>query len=148
MMDYILKLKNLVDNLTAIGEPVHNRDHILQLLGGLGVEYNSIVASLIAREDEVSLHMAHSIMLTYEQRLNLQNSTEDNVIFANLTTTSSYHHKNRRNSNQNFSGNNSRIFNPGRNSHENRNSASQNRPQCQLCKSLDMLWLGVIIVLI
>ncbi|KAL6314221.1 hypothetical protein AAG906_011972 [Vitis piasezkii] len=105
MMDYILKLKNLVDNLAAIGEPVHNRDHILQLLGGLGVEYGA----------------------------QYSNSTEDNVISTNLTTTSSYHHKNRRNSNRNFSGNNSRIFNPGRNSHANRNSASQNRPQCQLC---------------
>ena len=133
MMDYILKLKNLVDNLAAIGESVHNRDHILQLLGGLGVEYNSIVASLIVREDEVSLHTAHRILLTYEQRLNLQNSTKDNVISTNLTTTSSYHHKNRRNSNRNFLGNNSRIFNPGRNSHANRNSASQNHPQCQLC---------------
>ena len=133
MMDYILKLKNLVDNLAAIGESVHNRDHILQLLGGLGVEYNSIVASLTAREDEVSLHTVHSILLTYEQHLNLQNSIEDNVISTNLTTTSSYHHQNRRNSNRNFSGNNSRIFNPGRNSHANRNSASQNHPQCQLC---------------
>ena len=93
MMDYILKLKNLADNLAAIGEPVHNRDHILQLLGGLGAEYNSIVASFIAREYEVSLHTAHSILLTYEQRLNFHNSTEDNVISANLTTTSSYHHK-------------------------------------------------------
>ena len=133
MMDYILKLKNLADNLAAIGEPVHNRYHILQLLGGLGVEYNSIVASLIVREDEVSLHTAHRILLTYEQRLNLQNSTKDNVISTNLTTTSSYHHKNRRNSNRNFLGNNSRIFNPGRNSHANRNSTSQNCPQCQLC---------------
>ena len=93
MMDYILKLKNLADSLAAIGEPVHNRYHILKLLGGLGVEYNSIVASLIVREDEVSLHTTHSILLTYEQRLNLQNSTKDNVISANLTTMSSYHHK-------------------------------------------------------
>ena len=71
MMDYILKLKNLTDHLAAIGELVHNRDHILKLLGGLGVEYNSIVASLIAREDEVSLHTVHNILLTYEQCLNL-----------------------------------------------------------------------------
>lgn len=130
MLDYILKLKNMVDNLVAIRESVHNRDHILQLLGGLGVEYNSIMVSLTAREDEVSLHMTHSILLTYEQHLILQNSIEGNVISANLTTMLSYHHKNRRNSNRNFSRNNSRIFNPGHNSHANRNLASQNRPQC------------------
>ena len=71
MMDYIHKLKNLANNLAVIGEPVHNKDHILQLLGGLGVEYNSIVASLTAREDEVSLHTTHNILLTYEQQCNL-----------------------------------------------------------------------------
>ena len=69
MMDYILKLKTLVDNLAAIGEPVTNRDHILQLLGGLGADYNSIVASLTTREDEVSLHSVHTILLTHEQCL-------------------------------------------------------------------------------
>ena len=87
------QVEEYAENLAAIREPVHSRDHILQLLGGLGVEYNSIVASLTAREDEVSLHTTHSILLTYEQRLNLQNSTKDNVISANLTTMSSYHHK-------------------------------------------------------
>ena len=61
MMEYILKLKSLTDNLVAIGEPVTDRDQILQLLGGLGADYNSIVASLIAREDEMSLHSVHNI---------------------------------------------------------------------------------------
>lgn len=130
MLDYILKLKNMVDNLVAIRESVHNRDHILQLLGGLGVEYNSIMVSLTAREDEVSLHTTHSILLTYEQHLIFQNSIEGNVISVNLTTMSSYHHKNKRNSNINFLENNSRIFNPRHNSHANRNLTSQNCPQC------------------
>ena len=61
MMEYILKLKSLADNLAAIGELVTNRDQILQLLGGLGADYNSIVASFTAREDEMSLHSVHSI---------------------------------------------------------------------------------------
>ena len=45
MIDYIMKLKHLVDNLTAIGEPVHDRDHDLQLLSGLSADYNPVVAS-------------------------------------------------------------------------------------------------------
>ncbi|RVW14006.1 Retrovirus-related Pol polyprotein from transposon RE1 [Vitis vinifera] len=48
MLEYILKIKTISDNLAAIGEPVKETDHILQLLGGLGSEYNSIVASLTA----------------------------------------------------------------------------------------------------
>lgn len=55
MMEYILKLKNIADNLAAIGETVSERDHVLQLLAGLGSEYDPIVASLTAREDDVPL---------------------------------------------------------------------------------------------
>ena len=43
----------------AIGEPMIDRNQILQLLGGLGADYNSIVASLTTREDEISLHSIH-----------------------------------------------------------------------------------------
>ncbi|RVW58393.1 hypothetical protein CK203_113255 [Vitis vinifera] len=32
MLDYILKMKTISDNLAAVGEPVKDRDHILQLL--------------------------------------------------------------------------------------------------------------------
>eukprot|EP00261_Vitis_vinifera_P016565 XP_010645732.1 PREDICTED: uncharacterized protein LOC104877922 [Vitis vinifera] len=66
MLEYILRIKTISDNLAAIGEPIKDRDHILQLLGGLGPEYNSIVASLTAREDDFSLHSVHNILLTHE----------------------------------------------------------------------------------
>ena len=66
MMDYILKLKTLADNLAAIGEDVNDKDHILQLLGDLGADYKSIVASITARENEVFLNSIHSFLLTYE----------------------------------------------------------------------------------
>ena len=33
MMELILKLKTITDNLAAIGEPVKERDQILQILG-------------------------------------------------------------------------------------------------------------------
>ena len=82
MLDYILKMKTISDNLAAVGEPVKERDHILQLLGGLGPDYNSIVASLTAREDDLSLHSVHSILLTHEQRLHLQHSSPTDPSFA------------------------------------------------------------------
>ena len=37
MMEYILKMKTVYDNLTVVGEPIKEIDHILQLLGGLGL---------------------------------------------------------------------------------------------------------------
>ena len=69
MMEYILKLKTLADNLAAIWEPIAIIiiiiiNQILQLLEGLGAHCNSIVASLTACEDDVSIHSIHSIILT------------------------------------------------------------------------------------
>ncbi|RVW71084.1 Retrovirus-related Pol polyprotein from transposon RE1 [Vitis vinifera] len=132
MMEYILKLKSLADNLAAIGEPVTDRDQILQLLGGLGADYNSIVASLTAREDEMSLHSVHSILLTHEQRLSFQNSVaEDNVISANLATPQYQHFNNKRSSI--LCQNRQSGFNTRRGTNGGRSQSSQHRPQCQLC---------------
>ena len=69
MMEYILKIKNISDHLVAIGELVSKKNQILQLLAGLRADYNSIVASLIAWEDDLSLHSVHSILLTREKQL-------------------------------------------------------------------------------
>ena len=49
-MEYILKIQNLADNLVAIRELITKRDQILQLLEGLGANYNFIVASLTTCE--------------------------------------------------------------------------------------------------
>ncbi|RVW31973.1 hypothetical protein CK203_097496 [Vitis vinifera] len=81
-LEYILRIKTISDNLVAIREPVKYRDHIIKLLGSLGPEYNSIVASLTAREDDFSLHSVHNILLTHEQRLNHQHTPPTDLHFA------------------------------------------------------------------
>lgn len=87
IMEYVLKMKTITNSLAAIGEPMAERDQILQLLAGLEADYNPIVASLTAREDDLTLHSVHSILLSHEQRLHFQNSTvEDEVISAHITT--------------------------------------------------------------
>ena len=77
MMEYILKVKTITDNLAAIREPVKERDQILQILGGLGPGYNSIVASLTSRDEDLSLHSVHS---THDQRLQLQQSLPPELV--------------------------------------------------------------------
>ncbi|RVX01290.1 hypothetical protein CK203_031357 [Vitis vinifera] len=81
MMEYLLKVKTIADNLVAIGEPVLKKDQVLQILGGLGADYNPIVASITAREDDISIHSIHSILLTHEQCLKFQNTIpkEDSI---------------------------------------------------------------------
>ena len=87
MMEYIQKLKHIFDSLATIGEPVPEKDQILQLLSGLRAEYNPIVASLIARDDGLQLYAIHSIFLTHEQRLHLQTTAaEEDLLIANITT--------------------------------------------------------------
>ena len=62
-------------------------DQILQLLSGLRAEYNPIVASLTARDDDLQLHAVHSILLTHEQRLHLQTTAaEEDLLIANIAT--------------------------------------------------------------
>ena len=61
MMEYILKVKSITDDLASIGEPVKERDQILQILGGLRPEYNSVVSYLTSRDEDLSLHSVHSI---------------------------------------------------------------------------------------
>ncbi|KAI4307275.1 hypothetical protein L6164_030479 [Bauhinia variegata] len=46
MWEYILKFRHTCDNLRAIGEGVTDDDQIMAILGGLGSEYNPIVASV------------------------------------------------------------------------------------------------------
>ena len=79
MMEYILKLKTNSDNLAAVEEPVKETYHILQLLRGLGSEYNAIIASLTTRDEELSLHFVHSMLLTHEQRLTSQNTASSDL---------------------------------------------------------------------
>ena len=89
-------------NLAAIGELVTGRDQILQLLGGLGADYNSIVALLTAHEDDISLHSIHGILLTHEQRLCFQNLVvENDVIATNIATSQYLDHYNKKNQNCN-----------------------------------------------
>ena len=85
-------------------------DQILQLITGLGADYNSIVASLIAREGDLSLHSIHSILFTHEQRLCLQNTLpKSDFVNANIATSqhknnSKKRHKNRFSFSQNKNG--------------------------------------------
>ena len=88
--------------MAAIGELVTGRDQILQLLGGLGADYNSMVALLTAHEDDISLHSIHGILLTHEQRLCFQNLVvENDVIATNIATSQYQDHNNKKNQNCN-----------------------------------------------
>ena len=89
--EYILKMKTIVDNLIAISESVKEKDQILHILRGLGLNYISIVASLTTREDDLSFHYVQSILLTHEERLQLQHVVPAYLTSITNLATSSIH---------------------------------------------------------
>ncbi|KAL5556152.1 hypothetical protein UlMin_038388 [Ulmus minor] len=89
MIDYIMKIKRAADSLVAIGEPISDQDEIMNLLGGLGADYNVVVTALNTRDDIISLEAVHSMLLSFENCLEQQSSVENvSGMTANLASSS------------------------------------------------------------
>ncbi|KAJ9550796.1 hypothetical protein OSB04_014841 [Centaurea solstitialis] len=86
---YIQKLKGICNSLAAIGEPVTREDHLIYLLGGLGREYNAFVASIHTRADKPTVEEVHSLLMSFDYRLETQNAIDQiDMAQANLTHAS------------------------------------------------------------
>ncbi|KAL6322818.1 hypothetical protein AAG906_020818 [Vitis piasezkii] len=155
MMEYLLKIKSIVDNLVAIGENITKQDRILYLLAGLGAEYNSFIISVTSGHEPLSLEEIHSMLLTHENRLEQQHITEEtNLLQANIATMNlqGYNKKNQKfgqfktqgRDNQNQQQFNHQNFGRSRrgsfNNHfysfgsfNNVSGGSNGKPQCQVC---------------
>ena len=77
MIDYIMKIKSVADSLAAIGKPVYNQDQVMNLLGGLSIDYNAVVTALNIRDDMISLEAVHSMLQSFENHLEQQSSIEN-----------------------------------------------------------------------
>ena len=64
-----MRLKKLSNILAAIREPISEQDHFMNLLSGLGANYNAVVTSINARDDKISLEAIHSMLMSFEHRL-------------------------------------------------------------------------------
>ena len=86
MIEFIMKIKSLSDSLAAIGEPVSDPDQTMNLLAGLGSDYNAVVTSISTRDTQLSLDDVHSLLLTFENRLEQHNFVDETgIMFANFT---------------------------------------------------------------
>ena len=74
MLEYLLKIKKIVNNISTIEEFVTKEDQILYILGGLGHEYNSFVVSITSRTNTPNLDDINSLLLANESRLEQQTS--------------------------------------------------------------------------
>ena len=143
MIDYIMKVKGAADSLAAIGEPVSEQDQVMNLLGGLGSDYNAVVTAINIRYDKISIEAVHSMLLVFEHRLEQQSSIEQfSPILANYASSSNSRGGGRRyhgGRGQNHTPNTSNYTYRGRGrggrygQNGSHNSNSSEKPQCQLC---------------
>ena len=149
MIDFIMKIKGFCDSLAAIGESVSEQDQIMNLLAGLGSDYNAVVTLISARDSQLSLESVHSLLLTFEHRLEQQNSFDDTgVIAANLAQNNKnaaaknygrhsqgYQKSSNQSSGQGWNSNYTYRGRGrgGRGGSTGRNNSNTSKPQCQLC---------------
>ena len=143
MIDYIMKVKGAADNLAAIGEPVLEQDQVMNLLGGLGSDYNAVVTAINIRDDKISIEAVHSMLLAFEHRLEQQSSLDHISPISACYASSS----NNRGGGRKYNGSrgHSHISNTsnytyrgcgrgGKYGYNGRhNSTNPEKPQCQLC---------------
>ncbi|MCO5605635.1 hypothetical protein L7F22_059818 [Adiantum nelumboides] len=76
--EYLLKLRNIQDELAVIGEEVSDADMIQSILKGIKKEYKHFVTSLAVRESFPSLEDLTSLLLQEEERFVEDNPTSRN----------------------------------------------------------------------
>ncbi|EXB66235.1 hypothetical protein L484_003563 [Morus notabilis] len=96
--EYVFKKKTIAYKLASIGDPISNADQLIYLFQGLGPKYNTFVIILEARPEQPSIEEVHSLLLTYDARLQRQNSSEQLSLpqahLASLPTPKEQQHPN------------------------------------------------------
>ncbi|XP_030483613.2 uncharacterized protein LOC115700190 [Cannabis sativa] len=84
--EYVDKVQSIFDALSIARSPVNDQDLVLQLLNGLGLEFDSLVSGITSRSNALTIEEVHALLLAHESRLeHHQNMTDIAVkIQANL----------------------------------------------------------------
>jgi hypothetical protein len=72
---YMSKMKSLADDMASAGKKLDDEELCSYILAGLDFEYNSLVSSIAARVEPITLGELYSQMLALETRLALQSGT-------------------------------------------------------------------------
>jgi hypothetical protein len=82
IVNYINKMHIFGDELATVGKPIDVDDLISYILTGLDFEYNSVVTTLVTKEN-VTHGEVYAQLLSFKQRLELQRSAEH---YANVAS--------------------------------------------------------------
>lgn len=81
---YFSRMKNIADSLTMAGYFVSDEDFIMQLLAGLPLEHDAIIANINSSRTTMIVEEVQSLLLNQEVRI--QQATPSDVISANIAT--------------------------------------------------------------
>ena len=87
MTAYFSKMKRLADSLAIVGKPVEHNDLITYILTGLdSQDYESLVTTLLAKGENMSLDELYAVLLSHEMRLDQKKGKLSDDVMHNLTT--------------------------------------------------------------
>ncbi|KAL6347382.1 hypothetical protein AAG906_018497 [Vitis piasezkii] len=69
MVEYLLKMKGIIDALVSIGHIVSKNDQILLVLVGLCLEYDSFVVFITSRSESLKFEDVATLLMAHETRL-------------------------------------------------------------------------------
>ncbi|MCI09024.1 retrovirus-related pol polyprotein from transposon TNT 1-94, partial [Trifolium medium] len=83
--EYLLRIRLLIDNLTAIGDLVPLNHHLDIILEGLPSDFNSVISVIESNFDSMDMDEAEALLLAHETRLEKsKKKTLDEVASLNL----------------------------------------------------------------
>ncbi|KAL5834003.1 hypothetical protein ACOSQ3_017677 [Xanthoceras sorbifolium] len=75
IIEYVLKLRTLVDSLAASGYLMSERDLLFSVLQGLGNEYDACIVTITALQSTITVQDTQFLLMSYEARLDQQTSS-------------------------------------------------------------------------
>ncbi|PKA59663.1 Retrovirus-related Pol polyprotein from transposon TNT 1-94 [Apostasia shenzhenica] len=89
--DYMQSVKNIVNNLAAIGHSVTEPDILMHILAGLNVTYDSLVPTITIRVNDFSVEEVHGILSSHERLLQLKSAQSTDTSFPSINTAGRSH---------------------------------------------------------
>jgi hypothetical protein len=77
--EYVAKMRALGDEMAAAGRPLEDEELVEYILTGLADEYDSVVSSIFARSEPVSVSELYSQLLAFETRLDLRSNHNNSL---------------------------------------------------------------------
>jgi hypothetical protein len=88
--EYVGKMRTLADDMATSGKPLDEEVVVSYILASLDEDYDSIVTTLVARADVVSVAEAYAQLLHYEQRHSLLHGEGNECHSANMASLLHY----------------------------------------------------------